>query len=268
MSEQAERRETLADIATRRYAQALIDVDSELDRGTLLRGEVLEQWREFVGTGAMMSRLEAGISRIRDGLRSVFSSELDPNQQVAGHLESNLLIVTRDAADRAALDVVEQWEARPGGPQTLEDAPRGIERAGRELTPALERELEAWEQAVLDLVREQAGDRVTIARTVSTGINGVGVALMITVFSQTGGITGGEAAVAGGTAAVSQAVLTAIFGEQAVRDLAREAREDLLARVRRLFDADRARFFELLGAEDNAAEALADALAALEVSRA
>jgi len=247
LDDQAERLEALKEIAARRYAQAVVDIDSELDRGTLLRGEVLDQWREFVGTGAFMSKLEAGVSRVRDTLRGLFNSAPSPDQQAAGQLESNLLVVTRDAVDRAALDVVEQWEGRPGGEQALANAPRGLDRASKELTDRIQHELSAWEEFVLDLVREQSGDKVTIARTLSTGINGVGVALMVAVFSQTGGITGGEAAVAGGTAAVSQAVLTAVFGEQAVRDLAREARDDLIQRLERLLAVDRERFDALLG---------------------
>ena len=69
---------------------------------------------------------------------------------------------------------------------------------------------------------------------------------MVAVFSSTGGITGGEAAVAGGTAAVSQAVLTAVFGEQAIRDLARDARKNLITRIEGLLDHDVKRFEELV----------------------
>lgn len=268
LDDQFDRVTSLRETATRRYAQALIDIDIELDRGTLLRGEVLDQWREFVGTSAFMSKLEAGVSRLRDGLRSIFGSTPNTNEKAAGQLESNLLVVARDAVDRAALDVVEQWEGRPGGKQVLADAPRGIERAGPDLSKRIQRELDAWEQGVLDLVREQAGDRVAIARTLSTGINGVGVALMVAVFSQTGGITGGEAAVAGGTAAVSQAVLTAVFGEQAVRDLARQAREDLLDRLSKLLAHDRERFDKLLAPVAMSGDELAVALESVEVSRA
>jgi hypothetical protein len=247
LDQQAERIESLREVASRRYAQALIDIDLELDRGTLLRGEVLDQWREFVGTGAFMSKLEAGVSRLRDSIRSIFRSGPTPDQQAAGQLESNLVIVTRDAVDRAAIDVVEQWDGRPAGPQALANAPRGIERASKELTGQIEHELNAWEEYVLDLVREQSSEKIVLARTLSTGINGVGVALMVAVFSQTGGITGGEAAVATGTAAVSQAVLTAVFGEQAVRDLARDARTNLIERLERLLHEDRTRFDQLLG---------------------
>ncbi len=249
-------RDELENVMRRRFAQALIDIDTELDRGTLLRGEVLDQWREFVGTGEFMSRLEAGISRLRDRVGGLLRSGPSADQAVTGELESNLVVVARDAVDRAAIDTVELWEAMPGGRRVLVDAPRGIERAGRALGPDVERAIEAWEQVVLDLVREQSGDKVTIARTISTGINGIGVALMVAVFSQTGGITGGEAAVAGGTAAVSQTVLTAVFGEQAVRDLARQAREDLMQRLDAVIDADRARFDELISTDEVDPEAL------------
>ena len=246
LDEQHDELMTLSDIARRRYAAALIDIDRELDRGTLLRGEVLDQWREFVGTGAFMSKLEAGVSKVRDTLRSVFQSGPTPDQQAAGQLESNLVVVARDAVDKAALDVVEQWDSRPVGEKALADAPRGIERAGRQLETDLDHELASWQEFVLDLVREQSGDKLTLARTLSTGINGIGVALMVVVFSQTGGVTGTEAAVATGTAAVSQTVLTAVFGEQAVRDLARSAREDLLTRLERLLENDRKRFTDLI----------------------
>ncbi len=247
LDEQSEQVENLVDIAHRRYAQALIDIDLELDRGTLLRGEVLDQWREFVGTGALMSKLESGVSKVRDTLRGLFSSSPNHDEQVTGQLESNLLVVTRDAVDRAAFDIVELWEQSAAGQHVLANAPRGIDRAGQELSGKIEHELRAWEQYVLDLVREQSGDKVVIARTVSTGINGVGVALMIAVFSQTGGLTGGEAAVAGGTAAVSQAVLTAVFGEQAIRDLARDARQNLITRIEGLLNHDVKRFEALTG---------------------
>ena len=43
---------------------------------------------------------------------------------------------------------------------------------------------------------------------------------------------------------MSQTLLTAIFGENAVRDLARQARRDLVARVERLLAADATRFRE------------------------
>ena len=40
---------------------------------------------------------------------------------------------------------------------------------------------------------------------------------MLAVFLQTGGLTGAEVVVAGGTSALGQRVLEAVFGDQAVR---------------------------------------------------
>jgi len=73
-------------------------------------------------------------------------------------------------------------------------------------------------------------------------VNSVGSALMLVLFAQTGGLTGGEVAIGAGTAGVSQTLLTALFGEQAVRELATEAQRMLLDRVRAMLGTDADRF--------------------------
>jgi hypothetical protein len=76
--------------------------------------------------------------------------------------------------------------------------------------------------------------------------------------------------VAGGTSAVGQRVLEAIFGDQAVRTLAAQAREDLLVRVRELLAGERARFDRLLAAaapDPDAAGRLDAALREFEAAR-
>jgi hypothetical protein len=105
---------------------------------------------------------------------------------------------------------------------------------------------------VLQLVQDRAGNKLAVARALTLGVNGVGVAVMIGVFSQTGGLTGAEAGVAAGTAAVSQTLLTAVFGENAVRDLVRHARDDLRLRLAGIFEVERARFDALLRAAASA----------------
>jgi len=80
----------------------------------------------------------------------------------------------------------------------------------------------------------------------SAGLNVVTVALMIVVFASTGGLTGGELVIAGGSAVLGQKLLETIFGEDAVRRLAAEARRDLQKRTRALFDTERARVAEAL----------------------
>ena len=100
----------------------------------------------------------------------------------------------------------------------------------------------AWQGDVLAMVREEgAGKRLT-ARLLSLGVNGVGVALMVVVFAHTGGLSGGEIGVAGGTAVLAQRVLEAVFGDQAMRTMAERASADLTRRVGDLL-AERADLF-------------------------
>jgi hypothetical protein len=105
-------------------------------------------------------------------------------------------------------------------------------------------------------VREEGAGRRSTARLASLGVNGAGLTVMLAVFVHTGGLTGAEIAVAGGTSALSQKVLEAIFGDQAVRALAARAREDLLARVQRLLAGEAARFTDVLAPVAPAAESL------------
>ena len=86
----------------------------------------------------------------------------------------------------------------------------------------------------MELIRTEGQGKRTQARWLSFGINGLGAALMIVVFSMTAGLTGLEIGVAGGTAVVGQRLLEAVFGEDAVRRMAEKAREDLHARCQRL----------------------------------
>ncbi|GAB3949140.1 hypothetical protein GCM10027614_47410 [Micromonospora vulcania] len=96
---------------------------------------------------------------------------------------------------------------------------------------------------MLELVRVQGGDKRFVARTAAYAVNATGLAVMIAVFASTAFIpTGLELATGAGTTVAAQAVLQAIFGDQAVRTLAAKARVDLLARVRTLLDAEADRF--------------------------
>jgi hypothetical protein len=107
-------------------------------------------------------------------------------------------------------------------------------------------EIRAWQADLMELIRTEGQGKRTQARWLSFGINGLGAALMIVVFSMSAGLTGLEVGVAGGTAVVGQKVLEAVFGEDAVRRLARKARDDLHERTRRLLQAEQRKFLERL----------------------
>ena len=62
---------------------------------------------------------------------------------------------------------------------------------------------------------------------IAGSINVVTVSLMVAAFTMTGGLTGVEVGIAGASAALSQTILEAVFGERTVRSLTQQAREAL-----------------------------------------
>ena len=98
----------------------------------------------------------------------------------------------------------------------------------------------------------------------------LGVVLMLVTFASTAGITGAEVGIAGGTAVVGQKLLEAVFGDQAVRELARKARELLTTRVDELYAVELARYegaVSTLQVDTDQTDRLAAAAAAVEDAR-
>jgi energy-coupling factor transporter ATP-binding protein EcfA2 len=223
------------------YADAREEVDEAVRSGSLLRGEVLARWHEVVGTGDLMRALETRVGWLRDRVRALVTGTPAADAQLRTAVQAGVDAVVQTAADRAAERAAARWRRRPGGRALLEDAGR-LDAASPELAPATAEEVRGWQRFVFELVRDEGADRRTTARLASLGVNGAGLTVMIAVFASTGGLTGAEIAVAGGTSALSQKVLEALFGDQAVRRLALRSREDLLERVDRLLEGEEARY--------------------------
>jgi len=229
------------------YLEAMQTVEHSMTDGTLLRGEVLARWQEFVGTGQFLRQVEAGISRLRDRISAAFKGNPPPTSGLGEALQSGVAELLTAQSRGASATVLRRWRQLPGGaalvaahPELAHPAP---ESAGR-----VERLVRDWQAEVLDLVRAEASDRRTTARVFSFGVNGVGVILMLLVFSQTGGLSGGEVGIAGGSAALAQRILEAIFGDQAVRDLAAKARRSLMDRAQELYAGEQARLHAAVSA--------------------
>ena len=259
----------LADDVDRAYARALDQIDDALKSGALLRGEVLARWHEVVGTGDLMRELESRLSRVRDRVRSMVTGGPRPEASLQEAVRSNVDAVVHSAADRAAERAADEWRSRPAGRALLDGAVR-LDAASPALLDRTREEVRAWQGDVFELVRSEAGNRRATARFASLGVNGAGLVVMLAVFAQTGGLTGAEVAVAGGTSAAGQRILEALLGDQAVRSLAARAREMLLERTHRLLDGEAERFHALLrpaAPEPQAAARLREALRGVEPAR-
>ncbi len=218
-------------------AQALVDEASS--DGSLLRGEVMARWQEFVGTGELMRSLEAKVGRVRDRVTAAVQGKRAPGDDLVEALESGVEALVRSAADAAAEQVATSWSADPAGRELLDES---LRRASPELQARTERAVREWQGGILEMVRSQGQGKRRTARYLAFGVNGLGLMVMIVVFAHTGGLVAGEIAVAGGASALSQKLLEAVLGDQAVRTMADTARADLNARVAELLGAERERY--------------------------
>jgi mRNA-degrading endonuclease toxin of MazEF toxin-antitoxin module len=216
-----------------------------------------------------MRTLEARIGRLRDRVAAAVTGRPAPGRQLQTALESNLVTLIRGAAADAAEQAYSAWQAHPAGAGLLDPS---LARPSAGLAENAERLVRDWQRSVLDLVREEGGDRRFVARTAAYAVNATGLAVMIAVFTSTAFIpTGLEVAAAGGTTVAAQKVLEAIFGDQAIRALANKAREDLLGRVDALLEEEGTRYLGLLAeaaADDDPGGALRAAADAVERARA
>ncbi|MFC7481048.1 GTPase domain-containing protein [Luedemannella flava] len=267
-----------AQIAAARLLSATVDtayesgvsaVGNGLSRGDLMRGEVLARWQDLVGTGEFMRGVQARVAALRDRFSAAVTGRPRPADELREALGSGLSVLVREAAAGAAEDAARGWRAHPAGTALLRAAP-DLGTPAPDLAARVDMLVREWQQSVLDLVRTEAGQRRHIARVSAYAVNALGLAAMVVVFAATAFIpTGAELAVGAGTTVAAQKILEAIFGDQAVRELAEKARADLLRRVGALLATEADRFRAVLAAapvDDAAPDALRRAAA--EVARA
>ncbi|MGH8893215.1 MAG: ABC transporter [Actinomycetes bacterium] len=244
--EQAELVVRLRRVVDEAYDGAAAHVDSASSDGSLLRGEVMARWQEFVGSGELMRALESRIGRVRDRVTAAVQGKPAPGAEVVEALESGVEALIRSAADEAAEKAGTAWREDPAGRALLGED--DLRRSSPQLAADTARAVRDWQSYVLDLVRSQGQGKRRTARYLAFGVNGLGLMVMIVVFAHTGGLVAGEVAVAGGASALSQKILEAVLGDQAVRSLAEKARADLAQRVAGLLESERARFTSRLDA--------------------
>ncbi|WP_314688973.1 dynamin family protein [uncultured Rothia sp.] len=268
--------QSLATIAAEEYEDALTTIDGALSDGSLLRGEVLSRWHDFVGTGDFFRSLDSTIGRLRDRVSSALRGQPAAAQKVEDALESGIHAVVLDAAARASENTRTRWRASRAGrsllarldaPQTASALPESaapeqnaeakgeVQSAEDIFSAAVAEQIRLWQGSVLEMIREEGADKRKRARFLSLGVNAAAVMLMVAAFSLTGGITGIEAGIAGGSGVVGTKLLESIFGEDAVRRMATRARTDLLERMSGLLTEHAQPFTAVLEETDPQADA-------------
>ena len=241
----------LAQVAAEEYEKALAGIDAALSDGSLLRGEVLSRWHDFVGTGDFFRSLDSTIGRLRDRVGSALRGQPAAAQKVEDALESGIYAVVVDAASRASEGTRARWRSTRAGRSLLHrldapPAPTAGATPEEEFSAAVAAEIRLWQASVLDMIREEGAGKRQRARFLSLSVNAVAVLMMVAAFSLTGGLTGVEVGIAGGSGVVGAKLLESIFGEDAVRRMATRARTDLLERMGALLREHGRPFTELL----------------------
>ena len=257
----------LREDAEKSFAEAVRTVRVQSADGTLLRGEVLSRWHDYVGTGDLMRSLDQKVSRLRDRVVGFLAGHSQRAEQVGVAAGSGLEALISAEGAAANERAVSAWQAHPAGRQVLADHPE-LAGPSSELPALVARTIRDWQSDVLELVGKEGASKRTTARITAYSVNGVGAALMLLIFFNTGGITGAEGGVAAGTVVLAQRLLESVFGDEAVRRLAETAKQDLDARVEGLMASELARFtavLDRLPIDAQRAEEIRQAIA--EVSR-
>jgi len=265
--EQVVAEQRLREDAMSAYAAAFEKVKEASADGTLLRGEVLARWQEFVGTGELLKGLEQRVGWLRDRVVNAVRGKPQQAERVTVAVESGLETLILEHAEAAAERAAASWQSLGPGHTLLDDSTVDLSRASRDFRRRAERAVRDWQQGVLEMVRTEGADKRGTARFMAYGVNGLSVALMIVVFAHTAGVTGAEVGIAGGSAVLGQKLLEAVFGDQAVRGLAERASRDLERRVGDLLEAERRRYTDLLdglGIDAQAPDALRNAARRVE----
>ncbi|SDC63418.1 Dynamin family protein [Sanguibacter gelidistatuariae] len=241
--------QALADAALRRavaeaYAAGARDMRQATSDGSMLRGEVLSRWQDFVGTGDFMRGVEEKIGVLRDRVSGYLRGRPAAAPKVNLAIGHSLEAIVFDAADRASERAYLMWRADPAGAVLLDGLV--LSRASADLRGELAGQVRAWQGDVLALVSDRGAGKRGRARTLAIGVNGIGAALMVVVFASTGGLTGAEVGIAGGSVVLAQRLLEAVFGDEAVRSLAHTAQDLLDARVEAILEGQAARFTAIL----------------------
>ena len=225
------------------YRQALETFTTQSTDATLLRGEVQARWQEFVGTGDLLRSVEEKVGRIRDRFVDGVTGKRTRSSDIVAAIEAGVFNLIVEQAEAAAAAAARSWAEVPAG-KTLLAGSRDLDRASRDFRVKAENTVRDWRQAVFELVRTDGGDKRMTAKFLAFGVNGIGVALMVVMFAD-------SAASKDDSVALGHKLLSAIFGDDAVRALVSKAHADLDSRVAVLFESEMQRFVDLVGRPDD-----------------
>lgn len=227
----------LATLVERQYDIVRKQLLTATTDGTLLRGDLLIRWQEFVGSGELIRSLDAKVGFVRERLVNAIKGKPQQAERVASAIGTGLETLVVEHAEQAAARAAAAWRATPYGAQLVDAAAEDLSRAARDLRRRVDREVQAWQAELQELVRTESGDVRTSARFLAVGVRGLAVTLAVVVL-------GGDQppAAAAESLRMGTRLLEAVVGPGAAGMLRYKARESLEDRIRALLAGEANRY--------------------------
>jgi hypothetical protein len=246
------------------YDHARNELRAALADGSVVRGEVLARWQEFVATGDVFRSLDPSATRWRDRFRARLRPRVAPAQPLLEAISGGVENLVQARARAALDDLRAAWAGTSAG-AGLVRGNRAIRQLPDGFDQRLGRVVREWRGALTDLVRERDVESRSVA---ALGLDGVGAVLAIHALA--GPAQGRQGQPDPASADVARVVLAALFGEESVPPLAAAARADLARRVESLLEDERIRLrtiVDALGVRHGRGEVLRNRAAAVEEAR-
>ncbi len=228
--------QAVADADLRRVLESTFDQAREglrdsLADGSVVRGELLSRWQEFVATGDVFRSLEPGGVTLRDRLRARLRPRVPPAQPVLDALHTAITNVVLARSRGALAALAGGWSASPAGAGLVTAAP-----ALTALPPGydarVDRAVRDWRTVLTDLLQQRT---VEGSAAGALGLDGAVAVLGLLTLS------GPDAGEPRGPGQVAATVLGALYGAESVAALAAAARTDLARRLEALVEDERIR---------------------------
>lgn len=205
--------------------------------GTLLRGDLLARWQEFVGSGELVRSLDAKVGFVRERLVNAIKGKPQQAERVAAAIEMSFEALAVDRADQASAAASAAWANTGHGTALLDTTTDDLRRAGRGLRSRAGQDARGWHEELQEFVRHEAGDARTSARFLAVGVRGLSVTLAVVALA--GPEPTGPAAA---SVRLGQGLLETVLGRAASDRLVDQARGTLARRLSGLMAAERGRY--------------------------
>jgi len=239
------------------YRDGLEQVATQSADGTLMTGEVMARWQEFVAAGDLAKSIEKPSGGLRERFASGVSGRGARGSDVIAAVDIALASLLVDRADAAAERTTTSWAELPSGRVRLENL-LGGDRASADLRKQVDAVIDAWRSTLVERARAALPDDSTT--TIDDGITAALLTEVLVLVS----------ADMDRLSAVGRGVLNVLFGAEQVSTMVKQAHDDFVAHATALFEGEQKRFVDLFMGPDvvrDSQAALRDAARAAESAR-